>query len=275
MSDPTSIFDTTNPGSDPANIDPSKVTDLQATELTDLLGSIKNERGEPKYKTLKEALNGLQHAQTYIPELKNNLTAKERELQTAQEKAARVAELEETVRNLTQRTNTTDTPTAGMSAEEIANLVSRSVDTTLTQRQAAEQMAKNVQSVVSSLKEAFGDDAEKHFNQAAAEAGMSIAEFNSLAAKSPQIVLKALGVKAKAQQGFTPTQGSVNSQALQPSKDSFIGRNKQSTQVGATTEDMKAESTRSKAMVDELHAAGLTVHDLSNPKTYQKYFGKT
>jgi hypothetical protein len=275
MADQPSIFNTENSEATPPNNDPSKVTDLQATELTDLLGSIKNERGEPKYKTLKDAIIGLQHAQTYIPELKTSLTAKESELQAAREKAARVAELEETVRNLTQSQRSTDTPTAGLSKEEIADLVSKSVDSSLTQRQQAEKASQNVQSVVSSLQAAFGADAEAKFKQAAADAGMSVAEFNQLAAKSPQIILTALGVKPKAPQSFSPTQSSVNSQALQPSSDTFIRRNDKSTQVGATTEEVKVESDNSKKMVEELHAQGLTVHDLSNPKVYQKYFGKT
>jgi hypothetical protein len=275
MADQPSIFNTEIPAETPPNNDPSKVTDLQATELTDLLGSIKNERGEPKYKTLKDAIIGLQHAQTYIPELKNNLTAKERELAEAQARAQEVDELKETVRNLTQRPTSDGTPPAGLSKEEIAKLVSQSVAGELTQRQQQEQMSNNVNTVVSSLKEAFGENAEKHFNQAAADAGMTVAEFNALAAKSPKIVLSALGVKPKAPQSFSPSTSTVNSQAFTPPSDTHIGRNKQSTQVGATTEDMQAESKRAKAMVDELHEAGLTVHDLSNPKTYQRYFGKT
>ena len=38
--------------------------------FADLLGSIKNERGEPKYKDVQTALDALKHSQDFIPQLK-------------------------------------------------------------------------------------------------------------------------------------------------------------------------------------------------------------
>ena len=276
MADQPSIFDTQNSVVTPPNTDPSKVTAPNESELTDLLSGIKNERGEPKYKTLKDAIIGLQHAQTYIPELKGNLTAKEREIEELRVKANKVVELENAVRDLTERSSNQGSPPTSLTAQEIAAMVSQTVDNTLTQRQQAEQMSQNINSVVSSLKEAFGDDAEKHFNQAAADAGMTVAEFNTLAAKSPKIVLTALGVKAKqTTQSSAPTQGTVNSQAFTPRSDTYVGRNNKTALVGATTQEVLEESRNTNKMVEELHKSGKSVGDLSNPKEYAKYFGKT
>ena len=65
----------------------------------------------------------------------------------------------------------------------------------------------------------------------------------------------------------------MNTSGLAPHQETFVGRNKESAVMGATTEDMRRESDRSKKMVEELHAQGLSVHDLSDPKVYKKYFG--
>lgn len=276
MSDPTnpSIF-TPNPGSDPTNSVPSKDNATTDAELTDLLSGIKNERGEPKYKTLKDAIIGLQHAQTYIPELKGNLTAKEQQLADALAKAAKVEELERTVRDLTERGSPNGSPPAGLTEQDIAKIVKQSLDTTLTAREQEQIQSKNIDTVVNSVKQAFGAEAEKKFYEKATELGMTVAEFNTLAAKSPKMVLSALGITEKpANPQHSPSQSTINSQAFTPRSDTLIGRNTKSTLVGATSEEQLQESRNAAKMVEELEAAGLSVHDLSNPQVYKKYFGK-
>jgi len=272
MSDPTSIFNGTDPGSDPTtNPDPSKVTAPNDAEITDLLSGIKNERGEPKYKTLKDAIIGLQHAQTYIPELKSSLTAKEQELEKARLEAQKVATLEDTIRQLTEKPNPDGTPPSGMDPQAIADLINKQ----LSDREQKLAQDRNVKAVIESMKESFGDEAEKVFIAKAADLGMTVAEFNTLAAKSPKLVLSAVGVSEKpATKPFSPSQSTVNSQAFTPRKDSLIGRNTKAVQVGATTRDVMEESRNAKAMADELHENGMTVHQLSDPKEYFKHFGK-
>lgn len=272
MSDPTIFGSNPNPAGDPSNpstpaggnvqIDPAIIT---------LLSEIKNERGEPKYKTLPDALNALKHSQEYIPTLTSQLSQKDTELAQARAEAARVAELERTLQALTQKTEPPQgtPPVAGLTPEQIAELVTR----TLTQKEQAELAKKNTALVADTLKAAFGTEAEAKYNAKAAELGMSVVEFNTLAARSPQAVLQMLGTKVPANPG-SPTPTSVNTTGLQPHQDSFIGRNTESTAVGATTEDMYREQVRASKMVDELHSKGMTVSDLSNPKEFFKYFGK-
>ncbi len=244
------------------------------SEITNLLSGIKNERGEPKYKTLKDAIVGLQNAQEYIPDLKQTLLNKDIEIEKWRKEAERVATLEDSVRKLTEQRQEPGTPPKSLSEQDIADLVNRSLDHTLTQRETFALQKQNIQSVVSSLQASFGADAEKKFNDKAVELGMSVAEFNALAAKSPKMVLNALGVAGKVQSPvFAPSQGSVNSEGFKPQTDSFIGRNKTSTLVGATTQDIREESRKANQMVEELHKAGKSVHDLTDPKVYFKYFG--
>lgn len=148
------------------------------------------------------------------------------------------------------------------------------MESTLTKREQQAKQTQNIKTVVTSLQSKFGDTAETKFNEKAAEFGMTVQEFNALAAKSPQIVLTALGVTKediKAPPGFT--QGTVNSEGLQPKPQSYVSKNTKSALTGASSKTVKEEREASNKMVDELHKAGKSVGDLTNPKEYAKYFG--
>lgn len=272
MSDQDSNIFASNPATQPQQGTPA-VPAVQPTDpIATLLASVKNERGEQKYKDVIEAINGLKHAQEYIPTLKGELTAKEQALAARE---ARLAELEEanaSLLALTSRTNEPAAPQAPVFDEKkIAELVTQ----TLTQKQTEAVQKANVDSVVSTLQSVFGADAEKTFYGKAQELGMSMQEMNALAAKSPKAVLTMLGVSgASPKQNGTPTQGSVNPAAYQPKTDSFVVRNNKSALIGATSEELQAESRNARAMVEELHANGFSVHDLTDPKMFFKTFGK-
>lgn len=277
MPDQASIFNNTDSGVPTPNTDnvSNIVNASNDPELTNLLSGIKNERGEQKYRTLKDAIVGLQNAQEYIPDLKQTLLNKDIEIEKLRKEAERVAALEDAVKKLTDRGFDNGTPPKSISEQDIAELVNRSLDSTLSQRDAIATQKQNIKSVVDTLQASFGADAEKKFYDKATELGMSVAEFNALAAKNPKIVLSALGVQNKQPtQPFIPTQGSVNSQGFTPPTDSFVGRNKTPSLVGATTQDLRDESQKANQMVEELHKAGKSVYDLTDPKVYFKHFGK-
>lgn len=274
VTDQSSIFGNSNdsagnPGNNPqggagtppnVQIDPSIAT---------LLEGIKNDRGEPKYKSLPDALVALQHSQSYIPQLTTQLSERDAELARLRTEAARVAELERSIQELTRQTQAPQSTTpAGLTEEQIAELVNR----TLTRSQREAQERDNLSAVATTLKASFGTEAESKYNAKAAEIGMSVQELNALAARSPRAVLEMLGAKAGGQQTPAATQGSYNTAALQPHQDTFIGRNKKAVMIGATTQDMNEERVNANKMVDELHAQGKTVYDLTDPKAYFKYF---
>lgn len=275
VSDPTSIFGNSNDSAgNPGNVPQggaSTPPNVQADpSIATLLEGIKNDRGEPKYKSLPDALTALQHSQQYIPQLTTQLSERDAELARLRVEAARVSELERSIQELTQRSNTPQaTPPAGMTPEQIAELVNR----TLTKTQQEAQARDNAAAVATALQAAYGSDAEARYNAKAAEIGMSVAEFNALAARSPRAVLEMLGAKPGTQTP-RPTTGSTNTAALQPHQDTFIGRNKKPNVLGATSQDMHEESANSRKMVEELHAKDMTVYDLTDPKVYFKYFGK-
>lgn len=238
-------------------------------DLATLLGAIKNERGEPKYKNVQEALKALGHAQEYIPALKSKEQELEQKLNDAMTRLTKMETLEATVLELTQRNNKPldNQPTGSLSAEQVAELVR----STLTETQTKAAQTANLDTVVNAAKAKFGDKAEEVFYGKAKELGISVAEFNAMAAKSPKVVLTLIGAEGSS----APTRQSVNfnTDGFQPKPDSKIGRNQKTALTGATNQDLREERDAANAMVDELHAAGKSVHDLTDPKVYFKTFG--
>jgi len=258
-----------------------QTTDLQKqtqnssdTSFTDLLGSIKNERGEPKYKDVQTALDALKHSQTFIPQLKTEKEQLEIELANMKKEVERLKTVEDTVTRLTSsQPQQTPQQSNGLSADDVANLVSQ----TLSRKETEAVQKANLNTVVSQLQEVFGKDAETNFYSKAKELGMSIEEMNTLAAKSPQAVFKILGIEKKQGQGnpqSISTKSSLNTDGYQPQNESFVSRNKKPVILGATTEELNTERQNSVSLVEELHSQGLSTYDLTDPKAYYKFFGK-
>lgn len=270
MSDQTSIFNTNSQATPENTGAPSTAPNVQQDQaILTLLGEIKNERGEPKYKSLPDALNALKHSQEYIPQLTASLSQKDAELNTARAAAAKIEELERTLQSLTRQPETPAiTPAAGMTAEQVAEIVSR----TLTDSQKQAQAKANGNTVATALVGKFGTEAEKAFNAKAEELGFAPAELHALAAKSPKAVLAYFNVAAPS--GVSAPVGSVNTSAMQPHQDTFIARPKSSVLLGATTQELNQEVHNARKMIEELDAQGMSINDLTNPKTYAKYFGR-
>ena len=243
--------------------------------FADLLGSIKNERGEPKYKDVQTALEALRHSQEYIPQLKSQKEETDAKLAALAVEVERLKNIEQSVQQLTQQNDRAQgTPAAvGLSADDVANLVNQ----TLSAKEKQAIASANINAVVSQVQQAFGDKAGELFYTKAEELGMTKEQINNLAAQSPTAVLKLFGLEHKPVQrtgAGAPPAGSINSNALTPAVNTFIGRNKDTMMVGATTADLRAESENSKKLVEELHSKGLTTYDLTDPKQYFKHFGQ-
>lgn len=271
MSEQTSLFGTNNEGETPPINTPQ--TPASPDAVVTMLQSIKNEKGEPKYKTVEDALKALQHSQTYIPTLTDEKKRLEQELEEARLQSAKVSELEATVaRMLSNSQNSSGNPApASIDESKIEELVNR----TLTKTKAQEDAATNTKLVIQAVASKFGAKSEEVFYAKAAELGMSKAEINQLAATRPKAVLSLLGIQDTVVPNTSrqSTQATaINTSGLVPKTDTFIGRNKEPAIVGATTNQLNEENARSRKMVEELHAAGLSVHDLTDPKVYFKHF---
>lgn len=255
------------------NNTPAGVTPGSTEQLTTLLAGITNERGEQKYKTTEEALKALQHSQNFIPDLKNQLSSKDQELQALKAQAAELEALKDTVSKLTQKlTETPSNPQGNQISEEaIAELVGRQ----LTARQVAEKASQNQASVAQALQAQYGEKASEMFYSKAKELGMSQDQINSLAASSPQAVLTMFGVTGGAahKRAINLPLGTLNTAQLSNSPGkSLIGREDTPLTLGARSSDVLKLVKKSRDMVDELHQNGMTVQDLTNPSTFFKYF---
>jgi len=271
VSDPTSIFEKNQEQETPVETNTNGVAPAPANDdLTTMLGAIKNERGEQKYRSIQDALNALKHSQEYIPELSTKLAQQENELKVARETANKVAELERLVQNLSQEKPQNEQPSQqGLSEEQVAELVTR----TLTKRQQEDLLNANISSVANKVKQAYGEKAEEVFYGKAQELGMTKEQFNTLAASTPKAVMKLLGIEDKAPvEQFKPSVGSVNTTGIQPRQDTYIGRNREKLEVGATNQELMREAASAKKMVEELAAKGMTIDDLTKPSNYYKFF---
>lgn len=263
MSDQT-IFDQTNT----QPVTPATPTNQPSSgdNVADLLKLIVNDKGEPKYKTIQDALVGLQHANAHIQTLVTEKRQVEQEKQSLQTAAEKVAELERVVAELTKAPPQA-TP-AAVDPTQIQEMVSQAINATKTQ----EIQKQNTAEVVNAAKQTFGEKAEEMFYSRAQDVGLSREQINALAASSPQAALKILGLASQSGSS-TPTQKTVmNTTEAVPNQDTFISRNTERLPVGATFQEMRRESEASKKMVDELAAKGMTIDDLTKPSNYFKHF---
>lgn len=240
--------------------------------FADLLGSIKNERGEPKYKDVQTALDALKHSQEFIPQIKTENERLQSELAKIKLEVEKLRTVEQSVAQLTSgQNNQVQQPAPAVSNEDIAKLI----DQALYQKESAALQKANTKKVVDQITQSFGTEAEKIFYSKAAELGISVNDMNALAAKSPEAVFQIFGIKAK-QQGnmnFQPNvQGSVNTSGNQPQNNSYLNRNSKSVLLGATSEEVLSEQDNAKKLVEELHNQGKTTYDLTDPKVFFKTF---
>lgn len=273
MSDQTIFNESTNTEATPSTTTAASGQHSNDTVYADLLNGIRNSDGVPKYKDVQTALQALAASQSFIETLKTEKAETERKLAEAANGLSKQEELERTVRELIQKQNEQrPTGEAHMSPEQIAEMVNR----TLSANQLQQTSKQNQTSVANALKQQFGEKAEEAYNAAAEDNGFTVAEFNALAAKSPKAVLKMLGVSGQAtskSQSFAPGHNSFNSAGFKPNQETFVKRNTTPVKIGATTEDTMQEFRNSSRMADELAEQGMSVHDLSDPKLYKKYFG--
>ena len=128
MSDQT-IFDNTNT----QPVTPATQTNQSSPvdNVADLLKLIVNDKGEPKYKTIQDALVGLQHANAHIQTLVTEKRQVEQEKQSLQTAAEKVAELERVVAELTKAPPQA-TP-AAVDHTQIQEMVSQAINANKTQ----------------------------------------------------------------------------------------------------------------------------------------------
>lgn len=215
----------------------------------DLLSTIKNEAGAPKYDSVEKALEALKHAQDFIPTLKSELEKKDEELAALRVSKEKFDNLEAVVQRLTANPpNVEEIPpaTRGLDEQAVSNLVKKTLAETEMTRKAMENLDK----VQKALTEKFKDKAQEAIRQRAEELGVTPADLGELAKKSPALALQLFNTKL----GNTPsvTTGSVTS-SLQPTKEPPVGPPERSILSGASSAELRDYFSRVKSEVYKKH----------------------
>ncbi|MND20269.1 hypothetical protein D3C87_1076450 [compost metagenome] len=225
-----SVFNDTNPATPPLD-----ATQGQPNAYEDLLKTIVNEQGQPKYANINEALKALQHAQSYIPEVKNQLTAREQEVLRLQAELEQRQSIEDVVSRLA-KPNQPDvrddqSRTSGLDESAVMKLVQETLE---RQAQLSAAQANQAQ-VEQALKAKFGDKTADVVKQRASELGLTPKALGELSSKSPQAVLALFNTQGT--HSPQPTRSSVNiPPTLSPSAPP-LERPAKSLLTGASTKE--------------------------------------
>lgn len=233
MSDQTDIFS----GSVQVETQPQQNQQQQAPApevFADLLKDIRNERGEQKYDSVPKALQGLAHAQNFIPQLQTSIQQKDEEIRQLREQLAKASTVEDVVSRLTaQQTRVEDNQPAASGLDEQAVL--GLVQNYLSQTKAQESAQGNILKVQEALTSKFGDKAAEVLETKARELGTTRQELGKLASQNPQLVLALFGTQVP--QGVKPTTGSVTIPASYKPPVQELTRPEKSLLSGATSRD--------------------------------------
>lgn len=205
----------------------------QQSAFTDLLGKIRNEKGEQKYNSVDTALDALAHSQSYIPQLKSELSAKDAEIQRLKEELSKRAAVEDVVEKLTARqAQPESTPqVSGLSEQDVLNLV-QNFSTKQQQEQAA---SLNEKKVSDALFGQYGDKTQEVVAKKAAELGMTVEALKTLSRTSPNAALQLFG-SVSGNGAPKTTKGSIS---IPPTtqREENLGKPTKSMLIGASTRE--------------------------------------
>lgn len=212
----------------------------EADKVATLLKSIKNENGEQKYDSLDKALEALNHSQQFIPQIKSQLTEREKEIERLQGELAQREAIEAVLQRLTAREAIDDgNPHApvGLDEQAVQKLVEQSLGKTLTERDARAQYQGNVSRVQDALLAKFGDKTKEVLAEKAAALGTTPGELGDLAGRNPALVLELF--KAQGVSTPNPTVRGRNVEAINVQREE-LKRPEKSLLRGGTNKDRES-----------------------------------
>lgn len=250
MPDPANLFeDQPQATQQPAVAPQTTNTD---DPLANLLGSIKNESGQQKYDSVPKALEGLAHAQQYIPQLKSELVTKDQEIATLREELAKRQTVEDVVSRITaakeEPLSQGQPPvTSGLTEEAVLQLV----QTVLGKQKAHDQASQNTAQVQQALVQRFGEKSREVVDAKAKELGITAQKLGQLASENPQLVLALFNASPSAT--VKPTTGSQHLPSTYQPPQPKLERPSKSLLSGATSAEQRDFMAKVKADVYARH----------------------
>lgn len=205
---------------------------LDLNKLNEQLKNIKNENGEQKYSTLDKALEALLHSQQYIPQLKTELTTKEREIELMKQQLDTSNSVENLLNSFKENeTNNTSTTEQKQVATEVD--ISQLVLKTIEEREKVNIKANNIKTVDNHLVNLYGDKAAEVIRKKASELGVTPKQLAELSETSPAIVINLF--KPETNPVVTPLKSGASIGITQPVQTQFEHKN---LMRGAKTKDI-------------------------------------
>lgn len=202
-------------------IPPTTPVTPQTDPFVDKLMLIKNEKGEPKYKTVDDALVALAHSQKFIEDLKAEKRATEEALAAERAEREKLGNIDEFVKKLNPNAKPTQPPATpanedGLSEERVAQLL----ETTLQKREREKLMQNNLATVQEQIAATHGEKATDFIRNRAKELNTTPAALKELAMTNPTMAMTLLG-GGSAKPNPTPSQPSLTKPAIAP-KDANV-----------------------------------------------------
>jgi len=231
MSDQDNLFKTTPPkDTTQAETPPSSETNT----FVDQLKSILNENGEQKYKDIPTALGALTHSQQHIATLEAEKATREKEITAMREELSKTKSVEDFVSQLTTSQGTSAETTKSKEVfdpEKVVEIVNRQLQAT----QEATLQQENLNTVLRSLKEKFGDKAAGVIKQRAAELHTTPDQLEKMSKDNPYLAISLFGSTVVDQ---TPKPTATSSLLHTAPKQEGIKPPEKSLMRGATTKDV-------------------------------------
>ena len=188
------IFDDTQPNPKPVETPPTS----QPDPFADKLMAIKNENGEPKYKTGEAALEALQASQQFIETLKTEKQGVLTDLEKAKAELAKMGNIDDFVKRIApnaepEPTKPTSEKSQSLSEEEITKLL----ETALSKREQESRAKANLDSVIVEVSKTHGDKAASVIAQRAKDLQTTPEALRELAKTNPTMALTLLNVKVQ------------------------------------------------------------------------------
>ena len=190
-----------------------KPTQPQVSNYDQMLQMIVNPDGQPKYKSVEDALRGASHAQAHIATLEQELA----QLRANGESTKKVEDILEALKSQEKQDQVepVNQGEKALTPDEIQKLVQN----TVTDMEKRSTQAENIKKVASKFKELYGEKASETLYGKAEDLGFSKEDINGLIAKSPKAAFKLLGVEeTRSSNSDTVTPG-VNTEGFQHKSD--------------------------------------------------------
>jgi hypothetical protein len=198
--------------------DASQEVTNSSDALNDLLSTITDETGNPKYADVATALQSIPEAQSFIETLKQE----NKELRDVKAKT----EAAEAIRGKEQ-----PKAEAAFSTEELVKVIDQVMDTRSTQ----EREKDNLSTVNKKFVEVYGDKAQQKMQSLAQENGVSLDFVQQMAKTSPMAVFRLSGIQNQEQGTPSKSTSTINTEAFTTPAP---GEKPKPVMSGASTKDM-------------------------------------